>query len=211
MSDRLKLHDKVRQGSDPTRAVSTGKVVHGLNVDSGRTMTPGIELWGHQLSLDGGSSFECEYCEMEESVPELVQMSSGFREVAYKLYILGRFRSEECVPKFEADRSVLRDNTTNVGYDPNSVHWTDSGQHIMQFDLPDGYVVTDGSMVHESTSSQYYAGDVITDKEYVKLSNEAADADVLNHDTSDSSDSDDSHKGRIRKMMEQLGMKDGET
>lgn len=90
------------------------------------TTIPGIRLWGHRIILNGESGIKCEECEMEEEIPDLLQMTNGFREVVYKMYILGKFKNTRCEPEFETDQSVLNHDVTNIGYNPNKVHWTDT-------------------------------------------------------------------------------------
>jgi len=63
--------------------------------------------WSHNLKPIGSNSIKCSHCGMEEEIPELVQRSTGFRTVVYKLYILGKFKNARCEGKYETDHSVL--------------------------------------------------------------------------------------------------------
>jgi len=133
---------------------------------------PGIRLWNHRIVLDGDSSIKCEECEMEEEIPELLEMTNGFRQVVYKMYLLGKFKDTSCKVQFETDNSVLNDNTTNVGYTTttngsDSVDFQKGGQY--RVDVGDGEVITDGTVIYQSTSSKYDVGDLLTHHESLKL------------------------------------------
>ena len=138
-----------------------------LKSDRGRTQLPGIRLWGHRINLSGDDGISCEECEMEEEVPEILQMSSGFREVVYKLYILGKFKNTRCEPEFETDNSVLHDNVTV----------TTTGSHKLKLD--DGYVIADGGAIIDSTSPRYSAGEMLTDKQWMQVVQEAQSGDAV--------------------------------
>ena len=92
------------------------------------TVIPGLDLWGHTLTLSGDDGIECQSCDMEESIPELVQMSGGFREVIYKMYILSKFKRERCSSTFKRDDSVLNEDDRDglYGgpnfYDPSHIY-----------------------------------------------------------------------------------------
>ena len=117
---------------------------------------PGIRLWNHRIVLDGDSSIKCEECEMEEEIPELLEMTNGFRQVVYKMYLLGKFKDTSCKVQFETDNSVLNHNTK-----------TTNGAYCV--DVGDGEVVTDGTIIHKSTSSKYDVGDLLTHNESLEL------------------------------------------
>jgi hypothetical protein len=51
---------------------------------------------GHNIAIDGTNSFECEHCDETKSVPDLIEQSAGFRQVLYKLYIIGQFSDTDC-------------------------------------------------------------------------------------------------------------------
>jgi hypothetical protein len=107
---------------------------------------------------------------MEEELPELLQMTSGFREVVYRMYLLGKFKHSRCEPTFEEDNSILHKDSTNVGFDPNKVHWTDNGTRTTRtIDVGDGEVITDGTVIYDSTSDDYYTGDLLTHEQSLKL------------------------------------------
>jgi len=143
-----------------------------LDLDSGRTQMPGLRLWGHRIILDGDDGVSCEECDMSEEVPDLLQMSSGFREVVYKLYILGKFKNTRCEPEYETDQSVLHTRTTNTS-DTDTVQFQTGGQY--RIDVGDGEVVTDGNVIYQSTSSDYHAGDMLTHRESLELQAEWED------------------------------------
>jgi len=177
----------------------------------GRTQFPGVRLWGHRINLSGEDGIECEECEMREEIPDILQMSSGFREVVYKLYILGKFKNTRCEPEYETDQSVLNDRTTNVGYDPNKVHWTTTTS-TQKLKLDDGYVIADGGIIHKSTSDRYTAGDMLTDKQWMQLVQEAQPDTVSLGDVSDSiSDMGDSMSKAGGAMSDMTMMVDKST
>lgn len=131
---------------------------------------PGLRLWGHRIVLDGGESIECEECKMEEEVPEILQMSNGFRQAVYKLYILGKFKHTQCEPDFETDNSTL--HTRDVkNKEPDYVSMQNNS--VMKMGLDDGDILTDGRVIFESTSDQYYAGDMLTDHDLNKIATQA--------------------------------------
>ena len=70
--------------------------------------------WSHNLKPIGSNSIKCSHCEMEEEIPELIQRSTGFRTVVYKLYVLGKFKNTRCTGKYETDHSVLNTRDTHV-------------------------------------------------------------------------------------------------
>lgn len=137
-----------------------------IDLSKGRTQLPGIRLWGHRINLADSDGIECEECEMREEVPDLLQQSSGFREVVYKLYILGKFKNTRCEPEFETDQSVLNTRTTTTT-SGDTVDFQTGGQY--RVDVGDGEVVTDGTTIYQSTSDQYRAGDILTHDQSLKL------------------------------------------
>lgn len=82
------------------------------------TRIPGIQLWGHKIILSGDSSIKCSLCDKEESVPDLLGMSSGFREVVYKMHILSKFKDSACSPERGDD-----DTTDRSAFGPHD-QWT---------------------------------------------------------------------------------------
>lgn len=144
---------------------------------TGEATIPGVRLWGHRINLAADDGIKCEECEMQEELPELMQMTNGFREVIYKMYVLGKFRQETCKPEFESDHSVIPDRTRHVGYDPSKVHWVDdnTGTYTRKLKLDNGYVITDGGVIYESTSPDYHTGDMVTDKEWMQMVRDAQD------------------------------------
>lgn len=151
-NDLQKLQDKIDAGKDLAQKSD-------LNLTAGRTQFPGVRLWGHRLSL--GSTIECQECEMSEEVPPLLQESSAFREVVYKLYLLGKFKHTHCQQQHETDNSSLHTRTTNIG------------GSLVKMEIDDGSVITDGAIIYESTSDQYYAGDMLTEQQYMDIASQA--------------------------------------
>jgi len=94
---------------------------------------------------------------MEEEMPDLLEMTNDFRQVVYKMYLLGKFKHERCEPEFETDQSVTNDSVT----------LTTGGQY--RVDVGDGEVVTDGSTIYQSTSPQYDAGQTLTDRQALEV------------------------------------------
>lgn len=129
-------------GVDVTTPSKTVGVAGDVNVDNIQTEIPGIDIYGHKILIkDNG--LECLECEMEESIPEVFLKSSGFYEVVYKLYIFGKFKHSRCEASFEQDNSILNHDKTNVGYDPNRVHWVGGDTYTtdnssVQWQVPEG-------------------------------------------------------------------------
>lgn len=124
-----------------------------LDLKTGRTEIPGVRLWGHRVVLSG-DGIECKECEMEREIPELLQMTNGFREVVYKMYILGEFRDTRCEP------DMGQHGMATVNYDPNNIYTlrTDNGT-----------VTTDGGYVIDSTDPMYDSGQMLTDEEFLPI------------------------------------------
>lgn len=118
-----KARDKMQQHNNDTM-----KDLGIMKDDRGRTQMPGVRLWGHRINLAGGDGISCEECEMSEEIPDLLQMTSGFRQVLWKMYILGQFKHTSCKPEYETDNSVLH-TTTNIGYDAKKLT-TSSGREL---------------------------------------------------------------------------------
>lgn len=150
------MSDTYGNSSVPGVNVQTtgGTIASGMDDPIGKA-GPTISLWGHNLILDGGSSVKCSVCEKEEEIPELLQMSSGFREVIYKMYILGQFRQATCEPEFEFDSGVLHTKTSNGDY--------------IEVGYGDGRIATDGTYVLHSTCRDFDEGDVLTERQSLAL------------------------------------------
>jgi hypothetical protein len=106
----------------------------------------GVQLWGHTIVRNEGNSIKCQDCEHEEELPELLEMSNGFREVVYKMYVLGKFKREECSPDPEDIMDGLNKNkdwadSVSHRVDPNRIHWSGAGQS----DKEDKYVINSSS------------------------------------------------------------------
>lgn len=87
---------------------------------------PGFELWGHAIDFSG-DNISCHACDMEEEIPELLEMTKGFREVVYKLYVLKKFKKTSCKRKVKRDDIFgHNDNPNHITYDPHTVNWTDN-------------------------------------------------------------------------------------
>ena len=54
-----------------------------------------ITINGHSLREDDDSVY-CTACDEEYEIPQLLQESSGFNEVVYRLYVMGKFKESEC-------------------------------------------------------------------------------------------------------------------
>ena len=128
-----------------------------------------IRLWGHNITLENDTSIKCKMCEKEEEVPEILSMSSGFREVVYKMYILGKFRGEKCAPESEDLEDMLGkrgtkdwpDRTTHRVH-PNKIHWsktkTTNGHNSDSGDTVDTYI-PQGERVTLDGATYTYWGD----------------------------------------------------
>ena len=94
-------------GLDPTTSINTDMSVDNITINEDF-----IELWGHDIIInkDGDShTMKCDACEKEESVPEILTMSSGFRETLYKLYIFAEFKHDSCKSKGERIEDIMKD------------------------------------------------------------------------------------------------------
>jgi hypothetical protein len=95
---------------------------------AGELKLPGLRIWGHRIILDGEDGIKCAECDMEEEIPDLIQATTGFREVLYKLYLLRKFKDADCdsLPV----GTLIEDGSGNnrVRYDPSTVNWS-SGKH----------------------------------------------------------------------------------
>lgn len=131
--------------------------------------TPGIRLWGHSIILEGDTGIKCKACEKEEEIPELLSMSSGFREVVYKMYVLGKFREESCSPDpDEIDEMLNKRDTTNWPdrathrVHPNKIYWsktkTTNGHNAGSGDTVDMYI-PQGDRVMLDGETYTYWGD----------------------------------------------------
>ena len=110
--------------------------------------------WGHNLKPIGGSSIKCSHCEVEEEIPELIQRSTGFRTVVYKLYVLGKFKNTTCRPKrMDHDVTNTRDihvtTTKNTEITVDGKQYKYAGNNVWT-DMDDGAEITSRhlSMLH---------------------------------------------------------------
>jgi len=135
-----------------------------------QSSVPGIQLWGHSIVLDGERGIKCHLCEQEEEIPELLEMSNGFREVVYKMYVLGKFRASSCSPDREDIEDIIEDldrntdkfTTPNTRHrvDPNRTHFVDTtttrGRTSAQSDTVDMYVPKGQRMMISGTPYTYH-------------------------------------------------------
>lgn len=134
-----------------------------------QSSVPGIQLWGHSIVLDGDSGIQCQLCEQEEELPDLLEMSSGFREVIYKMYILGKFKTTPCSPDPEDIEDIIEDLDKNTDtftkpntrhrVDPNKLHWYGPGHTTTssaQSDTVDMYVPKGQRMMISGTPYTYH-------------------------------------------------------
>lgn len=133
-----------------------------------------LSLGGHRIIYsDGFMRFECQHCEETIEVPEIFQASSSFNAVIYQLYILANFRKSRCPGKSPEDKSeafgtiVDKTNPTRTTPDKNAMYWSNNSSY--KIDVGNGQVTTDGSVVYESSSPDYTAGDTLSKKEITKL------------------------------------------
>jgi hypothetical protein len=93
-----------------------------------------ISIYGHIVAVDDGMPIECEECELSLDVPDIIEQSSGFVEVLYKLHIFGELKKESCSVDVgvydEIDDTVLDvgppDNNQNKPIPkPGRVRWSD--------------------------------------------------------------------------------------
>lgn len=134
--------------------------------DPTQQMVSDINLWGHSIVLDGDSGIECQACDMEEEIPELLSMSSGFREVVYKMYILGKFRKQSCNPDPEDIEDMMDDLNKNVDpitrknhrVPPSNIHWSGNTTTTSsaQSDTVDMYVPQGQRMMMDGTEYIYH-------------------------------------------------------
>jgi hypothetical protein len=142
------------------------------NSSSPRYTGPGVRLWGHRIILSGEALISCEECEMEEEVPELLQMSSGFREVLYKLYILGKFKNTRCdsLNGLPAGEGITDKSGKNGAppYNRDKVHWS-SGSNTYKCNFDDGQVIFGDGTVIKSTSNKFSAGDTLSQHQMTQM------------------------------------------
>lgn len=73
------------------------------------------DLYGHVIRFGDDGTISCLNCGMEKNVPQLLQESTGFREVVFKIHIISKFKEEECLPEQEDVEDLLdgvKDNKT---------------------------------------------------------------------------------------------------
>jgi hypothetical protein len=92
-----------------------------------------ISLYKHVVAVDDGMPIECEECGLSLDTPDIIEQSSGFVEVLYKLHIFGELKEESCssrsVPDEIDDIPSLGppDNNQNKPIPkPGRVRWSDS-------------------------------------------------------------------------------------
>lgn len=161
---------------------TTDSTVQGtLTFDNGssiETQPVRISLGGHSIEFnDDFTEFECTTCGTEFEVPDIFQASSGFRQAVYQLYIFGHYRHNECPGPQQTDLEDILDDfddggntqwppTTTPPADPNKIYWQDPNT-IWRVDTGNGDVVTNGEVIYESTDPNYYAGDMVTEKDFL--------------------------------------------
>lgn len=102
------------------------------------SVTPGpwvLLLYGHNLHLSINGDVECDQCEMAVETPDIIQQSSGFVQVVYKLHAIGQFKYESCEVDIEdvvedgapsPSPSPINDKKPYVGPKPGRTYWSDS-------------------------------------------------------------------------------------
>lgn len=122
----------------------------------------GVKFWGHTINLTG-DNLNCTRCDMEEEVPEVFKLSSGFKEAVYRLYIYGKFKNESCATIEDlTEKSGLQipadwtDPISDVNKD--RVNWIDGNQNVWKVDTGNGTITTDGRSVLDSTDPKYRVG-----------------------------------------------------
>ena len=102
-----------------------------------------VQYHGHRL-VENGDGIKCRDCEVEEDIPDIFLQSSGFRVVAYKLYVLGRFKRKQCEQMFTAQHTgrIIEIGGTSF-YQTQTGEWQDEHGHTYTNDeiveLNDGY------------------------------------------------------------------------
>jgi len=108
-------------------------------------------------------------------VPDIFQSSTDFNQIVYQLLILSHFKEEECPePAFEIED--LPDPTSGGRNDrdwppaqsPGVGDVMFQNGSVMEVDVKNGSVVTDGRVIHESTSPDYHAGDMVSSAKLAK-------------------------------------------
>jgi len=167
--------------SDP---IGTLTFDNGSSIDTHvRSAAQSLAVGGHSISYnDDFTEFECTTCGTEFAVPDIFQASSGFRQAVYQLYIIGHYRHNECPGPEEKDLDDILDDlddngnttppnwppTTTPPADPNRIYWQDPNT-VWRVDTGNGTVTTDGGLVFDSTDPDYYAGDMLTEKDFMEL------------------------------------------
>lgn len=155
------------QGAVPGSVTITGSPGVQTEIQSS---VPGIQLWGHSIVISGERGIKCELCDQEEELPELLEMSSGFREVVYKMYVLGKFKKSSCSPDPENIEEIIEDLDKNTDkftkpntrhrVDPNKLHWYGPGHTTTtssaQSDTVDMYVPKGQRMMISGTPYTYH-------------------------------------------------------
>lgn len=98
--------------------------VHG--VPFGERMVKDVDFSGHNITASS-TSVECVVCDMEEAVPELILDSAGFRQVVYKLFLWGKFKSEKCKREKSIREAISYEDLdpyTNRTPDKDSIYWS---------------------------------------------------------------------------------------
>lgn len=128
---------------------------------------PLMRAWGHSLIVDTGGethSIKCQECEKEESVPGLLEQSSGFRQVVYKLHAFGEFKQSSCGTDTTDLEDIIKDRGIDKGNHPISgtpphTHRVNLGKHKLNRTSSSGDVVD--QYIPEGNKMKI-AGDVYT-------------------------------------------------
>lgn len=100
-------------GSDPiTYSKSSNGYDRSSDTPIGKARLPGVRLWGHRINIQGDHTIKCEECGIEKEFPRLLEMTTEYRQVLYKMFVLGTFKQEMCRPEYETDNSILNTNDT---------------------------------------------------------------------------------------------------
>lgn len=192
------VHNAGTRGIDLTSNSTTTDAIGELKT---QPVTPTIELNHHEIEWeDDFMSFECRRCETSFEVPEIFQASSGFRVAVYQMYIFGHFRKNKCPEEDKSEAERLQDlldkhsgeDDTPLGgpinpnpspytppnTNPQDLYWMNNNG-IWQVETGNGSVVTDGSVIMESEDPQYAIGDMVDERTFMELKQQAQNMQAL--------------------------------
>jgi hypothetical protein len=92
-----------------------------------------LRIHGHKINLSEDDRVFCESCTQEHEIPEVFAQSSPFRQVVYKMYLLGKFKERGWQKYCDELEDTTIDSEDYTPYpnkqipNPGQTYWFDAG------------------------------------------------------------------------------------